>query len=319
MLHNLLILDDELNILNAVKRILRKEPYNLMTANRCDEAFSIMKTSPPAVILSDYLMPEMNGLQFILKAKEIAPDVVPLIFSGYADMDELIKALEEGGIYRFIPKPWEDALFKIEIKRAVEQYELSQKNKALSHRLEEEFRAEVDLLAALPQTQERKMDLDRVKEIAISLGRKAGLEETILKELEIAARLHDFGNLAVPSIILNKPGPLTPEERKEVEKHVLFPGESLRGMGRFENICRIIRHHHEFYNGDGYPDHLQREQIPLPSRILFISEVYDSLLSDRPFRKALHKSDAIAFMKDGRGIRFDPALIDLFLNEIKVT
>ncbi|HEY5599608.1 MAG TPA: HD domain-containing phosphohydrolase, partial [Candidatus Manganitrophaceae bacterium] len=227
--------------------------------------------------------------------------------------------LREGGIYHFIPKPWEDEFFKIEIKRAVEQFELSRKNKALYHRLEEEFIAQVELLASLPQTQESSLIIHskRVREIAVILVKKAGLKSDALLELEIAARLHDFGNFAVPSSILNKPDRLTPEERRQVEKHSLFPEEQLKGMKQFEGICKVIRHHHEFYNGSGYPDHLQGENIPLSSRILLIAEVYDSLLSDRPFRKAYSASEARAFIERGRGEMFDPTLVDSLLQEIK--
>lgn len=317
MPHTLLILDDEINILNSLKRTLRREPYQLITAERCDEALSLIEITPPTVILSDYLMPEMNGLQFLLEAKKKVPDVVSLIFSGYADMDALIKAIREGGVYNFIPKPWEDVFLKIEIKRAIEQYDLTQKNKVLNNRLEEEFSAAVELLSFLPRAKEPSLrpDADRLKETAIKLGKRTGLDMAALKDLEIAARLHDFGTLAVSSIILNKPDRLTPSERKEVEKHVLFPEERLKGMRRFDEICKIIRHHHEFYNGEGYPDHLQGDAIPLPSRILSIAEVYDALLSDRPFRKAFTQTEALTLMKDNRGKQFDPALIDFLLEE----
>ena len=317
MPHTLLVLDDEINILNSLKRVLRREPYQLILAERCDEALSLIETNPPTVILSDYLMPEMNGLQFISQAKKRAPDVVSLIFSGYADMDALIKAIREGGVYNFIPKPWEDEFLKIEIKRAIEQYDLSQNNRVLQHRLEEEFSAAVDLLAFLPRAKEPSLrpDVDRIKEIALTLGRRVGLEAGALRDLEVAARLHDFGTLAVSSAILNKPDRLTHSERKEVEKHVLFPEERLRGMKRFEEVCKIIRHHHEFYNGEGYPDHMERDTIPLPSRILSLAEAYDALLSDRPFRKAFTRSEATTIIKDGRGKQFDPALVDLLLEE----
>ena len=317
MPHTLLILDDEVNILNSLRRVLRKEPYQLITAERCDEAFSLIEATPPTVILSDYLMPEMNGHQFIQEAKKKVPDVVSLIFSGYADMDALIKAIREGGVYNFIPKPWEDVFLKIEIKRAIEQYDLSQNNKVLNNRLESEFSAAVELLAFLPRAKEPSLrqDADRLKETASKLGQRAGLTLTALKDLEIAARLHDFGTLAVSSIILNKPDRLTLAERKEVEKHVLFPEERLKGMKRFDEICKIIRHHHEFYNGEGYPDHLEGEAIPLPSRVLAVAEAYDALLSDRPFRKAFTLPEALTIMKDSRGKQFDPALIDFLLEE----
>ena len=317
MPHTLLVLDDEINILNSLKRVLRKEPYQLILAARCDEAFSLIEKSPPTVILSDYLMPEMNGLQFLSQAKKKVPDVVSLIFSGYADMDALIKAIREGGVYNFIPKPWEDEFLKIEIKRAIEQYDLAQNNRALRHRLDEEFSAAVELLASLPRAKEPSLrpNVDRIKEIAMTLGKRVGLEPEALRDLEVAARLHDFGTLAISSAILNKPDRLTHLERKEIEKHVLFPEERLRGMKRFEDVCKIIRHHHEFYNGEGYPDHLEKDAIPVPSRILSIAEAYDALLSDRPFRKAFTRPEAATIIKDGRGKQFDPVLVDLLFEE----
>lgn len=313
--HTLLILDDEINILHTLKRVLRKEPYRLITASRCDEALSIIESAPPTVILSDYLMPGMNGLQFMSEAKKKAPDALLLIFSGYADMDALVKAIQERGIYHFIPKPWEDDFLKLEIRRAMELYDLAQNNKALRNRLEAEYSAAVELLASLPQTKTLQLrpHPERLKEYASTLGKEAGLGADALHDLEVAARLHDFGTLAVPSAILSKPDRLTAAERREIEKHVLFPQEQLKGMRRFDGVCAIIRHHHEYYNGEGYPDNLQGEAIPLPSRILLVAESYDALLSDRPFRKAFTPQEALTILKDGRGRQFDPSLIDLFL------
>lgn len=315
MPHTLLILDDEINILNSLKRVLRKEPYELIVATRCDEALSLIDTTPPTVILSDYLMPEMNGLQFIMEARKKAPDAVSLIFSGYADMDALIRAIREGGVYNFISKPWEDEFLKVEIKKAIEHYDLSHDNKVLHRQLEEEFSAAVDLLSFLPRVKDPRMrpDPNRLREIVLKLGAKAGLDEPALRNLEMAARLHDFGTLTIPSDILNKPERLTTLERKEVEKHASFPDEQLKEMKRFGEVCKIILYHHEFYNGEGYPDRLQKEAIPLSSRILLVAEAYDALLSDRPFRKAFSPQEALTIMKDGRGKQFDPMLIDLLL------
>src|SRR5581483_8665733 len=169
----------------------------------------------------------------------------------------------------------------------------------------------------LPRAKEPSLrpDVDRIKRLALTMGRRVGLEAGALRDLEVAARLHDFGTLAVSSAILNKPDRLTHLERKEVEKHVLFPEERLREMKRFEGVCKIIRHHHEFYNGEGYPDHLEKDAIPLPSRILSVAEAYDALLSDRPFRKAFTQQEALTIIKDNRGKQFDPVLVDLLLEE----
>jgi putative two-component system response regulator len=152
---------------------------------------------------------------------------------------------------------------------------------------------------------------DRLSKYSVALGEKLGLPENLLIALRRGGLVHDIGKLAVPESILLKPGPLTPEERKIMEKHTVVGERICKPLRSFRYVLPIIRHHHEKQDGSGYPDGLKGEQIPLTARILQITDIYDALTTDRPYRKALPTEEAFAIIRDevGRGW-WDPFLLN---------
>ena len=130
--YNILLLDDEKNILNSLKRLLRREPYNLLLANTAAEGIKLLNETEAQIIISDYRMPGKNGIEFLKEVKKICPESIRMVLSGYADIDAIIKAVNEGEIYKFLTKPWNDEELKITVKRAIEQYELQKENKSLT-------------------------------------------------------------------------------------------------------------------------------------------------------------------------------------------
>ena len=128
------------------------------------------------------------------------------------------------------------------------------------------------------------------------LAEKLGLPEDLRVALRRGALIHDIGKLAVPEHILLKPGPLTPEERKIMEQHSVAGERICSPLRSFRHVLPIIRHHHEKWDGSGYPDGLKREQIPLTARILQVTDVYDALTTDRPYRKAFSSENALAIL-----------------------
>lgn len=156
----------------------------------------------------------------------------------------------------------------------------------------------------------------RVAAFAVALGRRAGLSEADLENLKMAGHLHDIGKLGTPEAILDKPGRLTDEEYAVIQKH---PEDGARIVGPVDAGARLvpgILHHHERWDGGGYPAKLQGEAIPLTARILCIADVWDAISADRPYRAGMPVEKAMAFMTENRGRMFDPALLDLFLKEI---
>jgi len=145
------------------------------------------------------------------------------------------------------------------------------------------------------------------------VARNLGLNKKEQEEIKLAARLHDIGKISIPDRILNKPGRLNKEEYAEVKKHPGLGADILSNIDRLKKVSRIIRHHHEWYNGEGYPDGLAGEKIPLGSRIINVVDAYQAMISNRPYRKAFPKEKAIAELKRGAGTQFDPEIVRVFI------
>jgi putative nucleotidyltransferase with HDIG domain len=190
------------------------------------------------------------------------------------------------------------------VRRRRARKELKQARKAL------------DVLARVmdmsdPATSEHSRD---IAELVPRVGRKLGFGGAACEELELAARFHDIGKVAVPDEVLRKPGPLDSEEWQLMACHVEWGAELLRHLPECESIARIVRHHHERYDGGGYPDGLKADQIPMASRIITVCDAYGAMVSDRPYRRALPHARALEELRDGAGEQFDPEAVAAVLS-----
>ncbi|MFQ5900556.1 MAG: HD domain-containing phosphohydrolase [Thermodesulfobacteriota bacterium] len=158
---------------------------------------------------------------------------------------------------------------------------------------------------------------ERVTKYAMMIGRRMGLDNRTLKKLMLAALLHDIGKIGTLETLLNKPGRLTEEEYEMVKEHPGRGAEILNPIKQLKDIIPAIRHHHEHYNGGGYPDGIKGEAIPLIARILCVVDTYDSMISDRPYRKAPGKEKAIEEIKRCSGTQFDPRIVNIFLKGLE--
>lgn len=155
-----------------------------------------------------------------------------------------------------------------------------------------------------------------VSRLAVALGRAMAMGGEILEELKMAAHLHDLGKIAVPDAILMKQGPLTPEDLAIIRRHADAGYAILRDAPLSERVKLAVRHNHERWDGAGYPSGLAGEAIPLFSRILAIVDAYEAMTSDRPYRRAMPKAEAVRRLHAGVGTQFDPDLVDLFLRRV---
>lgn len=318
---NVLIVDDEINILRALQRLLRKEQYNVLVASSAKEGIAQVSAHRPALVISDYIMPDQNGLEFLKQEQSMYPDTIRVILSGYADLDAIVHALNSGQIHHYITKPWEDELLKIEIRKYLEQWSLLKRHREMHQTMQFHVDAAVEVLSALPQIKDPQLagEAERVRQICLVIGQAYPLPPEALRDLEVAAKLHKVGNIGVSSEILNKPGMLTPQERREVEQHVIIPQVALQPMKIFERPCQIIRNHHEFFDGNGYPDQLKGDHIPIASRILCVAEAFDALRSSRPFRAALSSEEAMEMIKKKSGSLFDPKIVHILMQQIRIS
>lgn len=153
----------------------------------------------------------------------------------------------------------------------------------------------------------------RLERLSIAIGERLGLADDQLVTVSYAAYLHDIGKVRVPSEILAKPGPLSDAEWAEMRKHPDYGAEMLADKAFLVDAARIVRAHHERYDGSGYPGGLRGEEIPIEARIIAVVDAYDAMISDRPYRKALDSAGACAEIKKNSGTQFDPRVVDAFL------
>ena len=157
----------------------------------------------------------------------------------------------------------------------------------------------------------------RVTSLAVDLAKRIRMKKSSVERLKIASYLHDIGKLAISDKILNKHGPLTVKEFEQIKTHPLKGVEMVRPLYFLRDIIAIIQSHHENFDGTGYPHGKKGKEIPVEARVLSIADVYEALTSDRPYRKAFSKKQAIAIIEEEKGRKFDPALTDVFLDMIK--
>ncbi len=158
------------------------------------------------------------------------------------------------------------------------------------------------------------LHLRHIQHYSRALALRLGLDEAQADEIAYAAMIHDVGKAQVSDAVLKKAGPLTPEERLEIQKHSVWGDALLSENEEFREAREVARSHHEKWDGTGYPDGLAGEAIPLAARIVAVADVYDALISERPYKRAWPPGDAIAEIRRMRGGHFDPRIVDAFLD-----
>jgi putative nucleotidyltransferase with HDIG domain len=158
-----------------------------------------------------------------------------------------------------------------------------------------------------------------IKELTVQVAREVGLEPERMEQLELGALFHDIGKIGVATSILRKRGPLTPEERAEIEKHPEWGERILSPIDELAEVRPIVRHCHERWDGAGYPDALAGDAIPLESRIIFVCDAFHAMTTERPYRSALPVEEAMRRLREGAGSQFDPSVVDAFLRLIQAS
>lgn len=303
-----LFVDDEQNVLAAARRIFAEEPLEIVTAPDGKEGLAVLREREVAVIVSDNMMPGMDGVQFLETAKGLAPDTMRILMTGYADIQAAMDAINRGGVFRFLTKPWDNDHLRKTILEAVREHQVLVSLKS----------ADEAKLLSLAQTIELKDRYTRghcesVARYALAIAAASGLSAAALKDMKYASWLHDCGKIGVPEELLNYPGRLTDEMQVLVRKHSEWGADVAQKAALPESVVRAILHHHEKFDGSGYPHGLSGNAIPVEARILAIADVYDAISTDRPYRPAMPKDAALRIIRDGRGSWFDPELADRFI------
>jgi len=304
-----LFVDDEEVILNCMETLFAEKEMQVITESNPKRALERIKQEEIAVIVSDYNMPEMTGVELLSRVKDISPDTTKILLTGITDFNVAVEAINTGQVFRFILKPWNSTDLVKTVEEAILHYEMSTALK----------KADEATLISLAQTIELKDPYtrghcDNVGRFALLIADELGLTEDKKREIKYGSWLHDCGKIGVPEAILNYPGKLNEQELKIIKKHPEWGADVARRAQLSRTIINIILHHHEAYDGSGYPYGLKADVIPQEARIVSLADVYDALVSDRPYRRAYRKQQALEIMASMKGKEFDPALADIFFS-----
>ena len=361
----LLFVDDEPGILSSLRRLFRPHGYRILVAESGALGLAELEKTPVDLVISDMRMPEMDGATFLKAVRQRWPDTVRILLTGYADVTSTVAAINEGEIYRYVSKPWDDNEIVNTVREALERYRLKQENlrltaltqsqneelKGLNASLEQKVAERTaELRQALSFVEQSHGELKksfltsvqvfaglielrsgpagsrlaghgrRVADMARNLAQRLGMGDVEVQNIMLAGLLHDVGKMGLPDDLLGKAvNTLSQDQRALVMKHPVIGQNILIAIDKFKDAAILVRHHHESFDGNGYPDRLAGMSIPQGSRILAVVNDYDSLQIGTLVQRPLRPEEALAFIADTRGKRYDPATVDAFLKLISET
>jgi putative two-component system response regulator len=303
----LLVVEDDPAMLIALRDILENAGYVILTAENGQDALNILTNSKPELILSDIAMPVMDGFE-LLEAVRQRPTgaTIPFIFLTARGTREDIFTGKSLGVDDYITKP-------------VTSKELLSAVRARLQRADE-FAMMAQLLAAKDSLrvlanaiENKRYHVERVNDYAQAIAEELGWDDKHRDALEFGAILHDIGQVRIPEVILLKAGPLTEEEWEEMRKHPEEGARMIEGIPYLSPAIPIVLHHHERWDGGGYPHGLRGEEIPIEARVLAVADTFDAMTSDRTYRKALDPSVAYNEIVRQSNHQFDPKVVEAFL------
>ncbi len=320
-----LVVDDDHVFVSVVTERLKKEGYSFTPAYSSLEAMEALSRENFDVALVDLVLPDLPGLELIRQMRLSDPDMPVIVVSGLRDALYVKEAMREGA-YDYLTKPLNlDEMVKavasaIEHRRFLElkrryQEELERKVKEREEKIREMFINSIkSLVKALeardPYTKNHSVS---VMEYSMAIARAMGLDGDMLKKLELASLLHDIGKIGVSDSILGKPGRLTPEEYEKVKIHPNVGVEIVSQMLDDSDILFGIKHHHERWDGKGYPDGLSGKDIPILARIISVADSFDAMTSSRPYREAMTVDEALRELERVSWSQLDGDLVRYFL------
>jgi len=308
----ILAVDDEASNLQLLRQILQ-DHYRLRFAKDGPRALELVREEAPDLILLDVMMPGMSGYEVCaaLKADPRTASIPVIFVTALTDTDDEVEGFEAGAV-DYITKPVSPPIVRARVRThlsLVRMEALRESRLEIVQRLG---------LAAEYKDNETGLHVIRMSHFSRILGLAAGMTEAEADDLLHAAPMHDVGKIGIPDRILQKPGPLDPDEWKIMQSHATIGAEIIgeHPNGMLALARNIALTHHEKWDGNGYPKGLKGEEIPLEGRITAIADVFDALTSVRPYKKAWTEEEALDFLVQQKGKHFDPVLVDLFLGQM---
>jgi putative nucleotidyltransferase with HDIG domain len=328
----ILIVDDEEAIREVVSTLLVAQGHECATASNGILAQDYLRKHSVDLVLSDMVMPEMDGMKLVEWLHKTEPDIPIIMVTANSEISIALEAIRQGA-YDYILKPFEKDQLYFGVQRALGHRQLVLEKRDYQRNLErlvEERTAQLqgaleqleqsydDTLEALGgaldlKDAETEGHCKRVTAFTIAIAKAMEVEPALLPHIARAAFLHDIGKMAIPDMILRKPGPLTPEERDIMRTHCEIGYNMVTRIPFLREAAEIVLSHQEYFDGSGYPRGLRGEEIPLGARIFAVADALDAMISDRPYRKALSIRHAEEEIQRCSGTQFDPKVVEVFI------
>ena len=310
-----LVLEDDLALASIMCELLIGEGVKAKSVPSITRGITELRLFSPTVIVVDLRLADGNGLDFVeyVRQQEKGRAIPIVAVSAIADK-ETIAIARRKGVDEYLVKPFDPAELIAIVRNHI------QRQKAVERLATRE--AHIQTVLMLANTIEARSRYtrghsERVRRYALMLGKALGWSEEELTFLEFGALLHDIGKIQIPTEILEKPAPLTPEEKALVERHPVEGAKILRGVEHLKPAVPYVLYHHERCNGSGYPYHLTCDKIPPEGRLIAIADSYDAMTSDRPYRKAMPKEAALAELTKEAGRLYDAEMVKVFVELMK--
>lgn len=324
--YKILAVDDEEGIIDSLSVVLRRSGYQFRGVTNPVEAIELIKNEHFDLLLLDFLMSPYHGDQVVEEIRKFNKELYILLLTGHKDLAPPLETIKKLDIQGYCEKSdkFDQLLLLIEsgIKSIKQMQEIKRINNELSEANDKLEQAYLESIETLRYTVEAKDPYtkghsDRVAEFSVLIGEALGLDEQTLKTLRIGGLFHDIGKIGIPDSILLKNEKLTPDEYSEIKHHPSIGTHILSNATIFKDIIPIVKHHHERYDGKGYPENLQGENIPLIARIAALADAFDAMSSRRTYRNNMDLDVIIEEIENNKGTQFDPKIADVFLDIIK--
>ena len=322
----IMAVDDEEGIVDSLSIFLKRSGYNFTGITDPVLAIEKLKNEHYDLLILDFIMTPYHGDQVVEEIRKFDKELYILLLTGHKDLAPPLETIRRLDIQGYCEKSdkFDQLLLLIEsgIKSITQMYEIKKINSELKDTFDKLEKAYLDSIQTLRYTVEAKDPYtrghsDRVSAYSVLIGKHLGLSENDLKTLEIGGLFHDIGKIGVPDSILKKEGKLTDDEYSEIKNHPSIGAHILSTAEIFKDIIPIVKHHHEKYDGNGYPSRLKGEDIPYLARIAAIADTFDAMTSKRTYRNALPLDVVVAEIERCKNTQFDPNLADTFLNILK--
>jgi putative two-component system response regulator len=325
----LLVVDDEETIRTPLSRFLRSRGYEVTTADSGAAALEQLERERFLLMLCDVRMPGMSGVEVVPKAAALDPDMAIMMLTAVNDAPTATEALMHGAM-DYLMKPIELPDLEEAVERALHKRTLTMEQRNVERMIREEVASRTaelerekqalrDLSVNIVETLVNAMEAkdiylrghsQRVADLGASIGEAMGLDEDTVERIRMAGLLHDVGKIGIRESILNKPAALTPEEFEHVKTHVRIGVDILTPLQHVAPVLEYVHHHHEHYDGSGYPQGLKGEAITIGGRILCAADAFDAMTSKRAYRGPMDQKETLGYLEKLRGKLVDPRVFD---------